>query len=150
MKCRVLLSACSTRAHLTPNHVGRSPNWLKEPPSAPRRFRPHEILDIADLGISLRTVHFAFPRCGSVAPCAGKRTAYGTTVIGKPFALLLSLDSTITFTTSWSTHFQCTGVMENQFSCVPPLAKESTTMRIFCVPAGRFTTTPEAAATVVH
>src|SRR5262249_26668615 len=43
-----------------------------------------------------------------------------------------------------------TGVMANQFSCVPPPAKESTTMRILWVPAGRFATTPEVAATVVH
>jgi len=31
------------------------------------------------------------------ATCAAKRTAYGTTVIGKAFVLLPSFDSTITF-----------------------------------------------------
>jgi len=50
-----------------------------------------------DLRLSLRTVRFALPQVRERRPCAAKRTAYGTTVIGKPFALLLSLDSTITF-----------------------------------------------------
>ena len=55
------------------------------------------ILETADLRFLLRTVRFAFPRVRERRPCAAKRTVYGTTVIGKAFALLFSFDSTITF-----------------------------------------------------
>jgi hypothetical protein len=57
------------------------------------------IVDSADLCFSVFTAHgaFRFPQVRERRPCAAKRTAYRTTVIAKPFALLLSSDSTITF-----------------------------------------------------
>ena|SRR5215468_4664169 len=68
-----------------------------ELPSGPRRLRAHhDIVDSCGLAFSAAHGAFPLPKVRERRPCTAKRTAYETTVIGKPFALLLSLDSTIT------------------------------------------------------
>ena len=59
-------------------------------------FEYHDILDSADLCFSLRTVRFAFPRCGSIARAQRKEQLREQPCSGSRFGLLLSLDSTIT------------------------------------------------------